>query len=313
MNSVINAVQSVLSILVMISIGYVLTWKGWFDQGTSKLFSRLVVHIALPALMLSNITSTFTKDTLTQSGFGIFIPFLVILLSFCISMLFSRVLRIPKNRLGLFQTMFAFSNTIFIGLPVNLALFGEDSILYVLFYYIANTTLFWTIGVYSIRQDGNDIKESLFSTNTVKRIFSPPLIAFLIAVGLVMLQIPLPKFIADSVRYVGNMTTPISMLFIGIVIHSIGFKDIRLEKGMIPLLIGRFAITPMLVFVFIYFIPIPDLMKKVFVIQSALPVMTQTAIVAEAYGSDHRFGAVMATVSTLLSLITLPFYMFLLG
>jgi len=313
MDAVINAVQAVLSILLMTFVGYLLAHKGWFDENTSKLLSKLVVNVSLPALMISNITSTFTKEDLINAGAGIVIPFLVIGLSYAISMAVSRLLKIDKKRRGIFQSMFALSNTIFIGLPVNLALFGQSSVMYVLFYYVANTTFFWTIGIYNIQRDGNSTNESVFTIKTIKSILSPPLIAYITAVILVLLNAPIPNFIADTCKYLGNMTTPISMIFIGIVIYGAGKKGLYFEKSMIVLLIGRFIVTPLLVFVFAYFIPIPELMKKVFVTQSALPVMTQTAIVAEKYNSDSRYAAVMIMLSTIISFITIPLYMLIMA
>jgi malate permease and related proteins len=62
-----------------------------------------------------------------------------------------------------------------------------------------------------------------------------------------------------------------------------------------------------------YFLPIPLLMKKVFVIQAAMPAMTQTAIIAEAYGADYKYAAIMTTVTTVVSLVFIPVYMLLLG
>ena len=62
--------------------------------------------------------------------------------------------------------MFFNSNTIFVGLPINQALFGDASIPYVLIYYMCNTTFFWTLGTYLIQRDGEgeaqfDLKTSL--------------------------------------------------------------------------------------------------------------------------------------------------------
>ncbi len=313
MNAIIDAVQAVLSVLIMISIGYILAHIGWIDKSNSKLLSKLIVNISLPALMISNITTTFTKEEILNAGRGIIIPFLVVGLSYIISIVISRIIKIDKERRGIFRTMFALSNTIFIGLPVNLALFGEESVMYVLFYYIANTVFFWTIGLYNIRRDGSGNDESIFTLQTLKYIFSPALMGLIVAILLVLFNISLPKFIMDSSKYIGNMTTPISMIFIGIVIHGIGLKKLSLEKGMGILFIGRFIITPLLVFVFAYLFPIPELMKKVFVIQSSLPVMTQTAIVAETYNADYQYASVMVVISTIASFVTIPIYMFIMA
>ena len=108
--------------------------------------------------------------------------------------------------------------TIFVGLPINQALFGDASIPYVLIYYMCNTTFFWTLGTYLIQRDGEG--EAQFDLKTsLKKVFSPPLMGFLLGLVLVMLQIKLPAFLASDLQYLGNLTTPLSMIFIGL-LHS---------------------------------------------------------------------------------------------
>jgi predicted permease len=53
------------------------------------------------------------------------------------------------------------------------------------------------------------------------------------------------------------------------------------------------------------------LMKKVFIIQSSLPVMTLTAVVARTYEADAEYAAIMTTVTTIAAMITIPIYMLL--
>jgi predicted permease len=308
---VLNALQSVFSIVLMISLGYVLTAKKWFNEDTTKLFSKLVVNISLPTLMISNLMTTYDKEKLSHSLIGLTIPFLSMGICYIIGLGLSKVVKINASRRGAFLSMFFVSNTIFIGLPVNLSLFGDKSVPYVLLYYIANTTFFWTIGVYGISCDGGEVSEKVFSAATLKRILSPPLLSFILAIILILLNITLPLFIMDTCKYLGNLTTPLSMLFIGITIYSIDIKDIKPDAEMFLILIGRFIISPLSVFILSIFIPIPLLMKKVFIIQAAMPVMTQTAIISKAYGSDHKYVAVMITVTTVACLIFIPLYMYL--
>ncbi|MCT4606594.1 MAG: AEC family transporter [Marinisporobacter sp.] len=310
---VADAIQSVLSIMVMIGVGYTLTHKGWFDERISKLFSKLVVRVSLPALMFSNLMKNFNKEMLIESKIGIGIAFSTMFLAYGVSILLVRVLKIPSKRRGLFQSMFALSNTIFIGLPVNLALYGEKSVPMVLLYYIANTTTFWTIGVYNIRKDSGNDEEGIFTFNTLKRIFSPPLMGFLVALIFILLKINPPKFMMDSCRYIGNLTTALSMFFIGIIIHGIHIRDIRFDQHMMILLIGRFIFCPLLVFTALSYFHVPLLMEKVFVIEAAMPVMTQSAIVAQAYGADYKYASVMVSVTTIASLIFIPIYTVLLS
>ncbi len=311
---ILNAVQGVLTIIIMLSVGYFLGWRGWFDDKSSKLFSKIVMNIAFPAYMISSIIGTYDKAKLVHLAKGLFIPFISIIVSYALSVGVSRIFKIAPGRKGIFCAVFSLSNTIFVGLPVNMALFGEESLPFALLYYIANTTVFWTIGVYAISRDGGrENHEKLFSMKNVKRIFSPPLTAFLLAIALILLEIKLPKSVLDTCKYLGNMTTPMSMIFIGLVVQSVSLRNFRPDKSTWVMLAGRFLISPLIVFGMSYYYPIPELMKRVFVIQAAMPALTSISIIAESYGADYKYAAVISTLTTIVSLASIPMYMLLLS
>jgi len=306
----LSAAQGILTILIMIFTGYILTAKGWFDDKAAALFSRIVVNVSLPALMISNLMSTFTRDKLLHYGLGSLAAFISIFIAYILALAVSYIFKIGNNERGLFAALFAFSNTIFIGIPVNQSLFGDKAIPYVLLYYVANTSLFWTIGIYGIIKDGNrDERMPLFSPETVKKILSPALMGFITGVLLILMGIKLPRFAMDTFKYIGDLTTPLSMFFTGIVIHNTGIEHIKFDKKIFLLSIGRFIVSPLLAFAALHFFPLNPLMKRVFIIQSSLPVMTQIAIVSRAYNGDHRFAAMMVTLTTALSLLVIPIYM----
>ncbi|MHC1721081.1 MAG: AEC family transporter [Clostridiaceae bacterium] len=310
----IDALGSVFSIVIMVLLGYFFTAKKWFNQETANLFSILVLNISLPPLMFYNIISNFDRSKLSHLGNGLIIPILSIALCYVIGVMVSRLLRIEEGRRGTFVTMFFTSNTIFVGLPVNLALFGEASVPYVLIYYFANTLFYWTIGVYSISKDG--VKKGIvkiFSISTLKRVFSPPLLGFLAAIVFIALNIHVPEFILDSCRYIGDLTTPLSMFYIGITIHSVKLSRIKIDKDLIGINFGRFIISPLLVFFLVSYFPVDLLMKKVFVIQAAMPVVTSTAIVAKVYNADDQYAAVMMVLTTIASIFFIPIYMLILN
>jgi len=302
-------IESILSIILIIMIGYLFTAKGWFNEQAANVFSQVITNVALPAYMIWNLMSTFNKELLVHLAPGLIVPFTSILASYAVGYVTAKVLHIAPQRQGTFCSMISLSNTIFIGLPVNLALFGEASMPYVLLYYIANTTLFWTIGSNGIRKDGVAGQGEVSKSEVLKKIFSPPLLGFILAVILILLGIKLPAFFIDTCKYLGNMTTPLSMLFIGIAIYGVKLKNIKLSKDMVAIFLGRFVIAPLIVVGIIYAMPLPILMKKVFIIQSSLPVMTLTAVVARAYQADAEYAAVMTTVTTISAIITIPLYM----
>jgi hypothetical protein len=310
---IFNALGSVFSIVLMIFAGFFLSHKGWFNEKTSKLFSKLVCNLAIPCLMITQFTESFDKDKLLNLGSGLFAPFTSMAIGYLVAVIVSKIIRVKEGRIGTFRSMFFVSNSIFIGLPVNMALFGEKSIPSVLLYYIANTTFFWTIGVYEISKDAQSNKANVFSFETIKRIMSPPLLSFMFATVLVLFDVHLPKFFLDTCKYFGNLTTPLAMLFIGITIYSVDIKEFKFSWDMLAITLGRFLVSPILIFILCNFANTPLLMKEVFVIQAAMPVMTNTAIVSKRYNADYEYATINTIITTIFSLLVIPIYMLLLG
>jgi hypothetical protein len=313
----LSALQSVLSVILMIGIGFFLAKRKWFEGASSALISRLVVSVALPAYMISNLMGGYDREKLFSMLPGLPIPFLTMIASFIVAALLARLIKVPKGRRGTFSSMFSLSNSIFIGLPVNMLLFGDVSLPYVLLYYIANTSCFWTIGTYGIANDGCILsgrpKPSLVSASGLKRILSPPLVGFLAAVVMIMLGITLPTPIMDLCKYLGNMTTPLSMLFVGIVISRVEWKKLKFGVDLLFVIAGRFLVTPLFIYLMMRGRDFPLLMKQVFLIQAAMPAMTQTPILAEAYGADSEYAGLGTSLTTVLSLVTIPLYMGFVG
>lgn len=305
----VHALEGLFSIVLMVSTGYFLTAKKYFTPENAGLLPILVNYISLPTYMIWNLLSTFDRATFIPLLSGVFVPAIAMVITFAIGFILSNIIGLASNRKGTFRSAFFCSSAIFVGVPVNMALFGEGSIPYVLIYFLANAFLFWTIGNYSISLDGKTAPAKLISIASVKKVFSPPFIGFSIAVALILFQVRLPNFIMVTFKYLGGMTTPLSMLFIGIAMYGVKFSQIRLTKDLFALLTGRFVISPLMVLMVAYFIPIPDLMKKVFIIQSALPAMTQTTVLAGVYGADTEYAALLVSTTTIFAMLAIPVYM----
>lgn len=308
----LKSISGILVILGMILVGFVIGEKGWFDDKSRGLLAKLVTQVALPCYMLYTITQRFTAADLLKMLPALRFPALSMVILLGIATGVARIFAVRQDRRGLFISMFFNSNTIFVGLPINQALFGDASIPYVLIYYMCNTTFFWTLGTYLIQRDGEG--EAQFDLKTsLKKVFSPPLMGFLLGIVLVMLQIKLPAFLASDLQYLGNLTTPLSMIFIGLSVSHVGVKQLVLGKDQLLILLGRFLVAPLLMATIVYWTPLPSLMKQVFIIQSAMPVMTNAPVVARLYGADSDYAAVMVTETTLATMVVIPFLMLLMA
>ena len=312
MDIFLRSISGILVILGMILVGFIIGEKGWFDDKSRGLLAKLVTQVALPCYMLYTITQRFTAADLLKMLPALRFPALSMVILLGIATGVARIFAVRQDRRGLFISMFFNSNTIFVGLPINQALFGDASIPYVLIYYMCNTTFFWTLGTYLIQRDGEG--EAQFDIRiSLKKVFSPPLMGFLLGLVMVMLQIKLPAFLASDLQYLGNLTTPLSMIFIGLSVSHVGVKQLVLGKEQLLILLGRFLVAPLLMATIVYWVPLPSLMKQVFIIQSAMPVMTNAPVVARLYGADSDYAAVMVTETTLATMVVIPILMLLMA
>ena len=247
----LRSISGILVILGMILVGFVIGEKGWFDDKSRGLIAKLVTQVALPCYMLYTITQRFTAADLLKMLPALRFPALSMVILLGIATGVARVFAVRQDRRGLFISMFFNSNTIFVGLPINQALFGDASIPYVLIYYMCNTTFFWTLGTYLIQRDGEG--EAQFDLKT------------------------------------------------------------SLKKDQFLILLGRFVVAPLLMATIVYWAPLPSLMKQVFIIQSAMPVMTNAPVVAKLYGADSDYAAVMVTETTLATMVVIPILMVLMS
>ena len=315
MEGVLHGLEGIFEVLFIIAIGVVLSKKGWFGSNMSAVFSKLVMKISLPLYMLCQMEKDFTHDSLIRIAPDLILPFASIFLAYIVGRIAAKVLHIRRERQGVFVTCFFIANTIFIGLPVNLALFGTQSVPSVMLYYMANTTMFWTLGIYHIVNDSQGGKGNmpLFSAQTIKKVFSPPLMGFLIGLILVLANVKLPNFLLTSFQYVGNMATPMSLLVIGIEMAGISLSDIHWDRDVVGALIGRFLVCPACVLALLPFIPVTPMSAQVFTMQASMPAMTQMTVVAKSIGADVRYSTQVTFITVVMGIVVIPLYMFIVG
>ncbi|GLI56966.1 malate transporter [Propionigenium maris DSM 9537] len=307
----LNSLNSVVIIFTMIGIGFLLTKRGILDEHTNQIFSKLVINVSLPIMMVISLSERFTREELFRSGWWLAISFSCVILSYFGGKLLARVTKCRSE--GVFLPMVSFSNTIFIGLPVNVAIFGERSLPYVFLFYLANTVLFWTLGVAKLsgREGGANIGEAL------KKLINPPLMGFIVGVFLIITGIEIYSPVKEALRYIGGITTPLSLFFIGTVLANQDLEGLKIGRKEIVMLAGKFFMAPAITIVILTiagsFIEIPTLLKHVYLIQASMPSMTNVAIVSRYYNRDYKYASLMVGMSTLFCIFTIPIYSFALN
>lgn len=309
-----TSIESVLTIVILIAIGYFLQKYKWFGPDFSKGISKLVVNVGLPCSIFTGILANLTVGSLGNLGIGLIFPFGTVIVSYIIAFILMKVFKIRPERRGIFLNGVANANTIFVGMPLNIALFGEASIPYYLVCYISNTISTWVIGII-IMSATDPHKEPGKKSFNWKKVLTPPLVGFIIGLIFLIFSIPVPDFINSALKYLGAFVTPLALIYIGIMLYNAGLKNMRLDRDSILALVGRFVICPIIIIVLImigtgaFGIVMPSMEKNSFIVQSATPMLAVLPILADQYHGDVKYATNITTISTVLFIVVVPVLM----
>lgn len=312
----LHSLNCVAILVILGGAGYITAHRGWYDDNSASLIAKLVTFLSLPAYLFSSVMGNLTHEELLGLVPQLIVPFVSITCSFLVSLLVVKFGKIDSVHKGIFSSAFTCSNNMFIGVPVALSLFGEQALIPTLFYFFANTTFFWTIGNFLEARDGALVSHAplkpLFSWESLRRVFSPPFCGFLTALFCVIINWRPPEFIMTSAKYMGGITSPLALIFIGLMLYRIGIRNIRFNRDLSWVFAGRFLVSPLICLGLSLLFPISPEFAKVYVIQAALPCITQIAVLAKFHHADAKFATTCVASTTLGCLIALPIWMIIL-
>lgn len=315
MSLFLTSITSIIPIIAIIVLGYILQVKGWFGDAFGPNLSRLIMNVALPASIFVSVMKYLTLDKLISLSGGLLYTFVAFKLGYIVAYIAVVLFKVRPGRRGTMINTFVNANTIFIGLPLNVALFGDQALPYFLIYYITNTISTWTLGVYLMTSDSKSGQSKETTKFDWKKLLPAPLVGFLVALLFLILRISIPDFATNTLTYVGNIVTPLSLIYIGIVLAKAGLNTIAFDKDTIVTLVGRFILAPLIMLLVLkFFSPnMPTVEFKTFMIQSATPALAVLPILANQGKGDVEFSTNVVTLSTVLFIVVIPILQTLLG
>ena len=311
----LTSLESIIPIIALIVLGYFLQVRGWFHNDFGNDLSTLIMNVAMPVSIFVSVLKYLTLEKLISLSGGLIYTFVAFALGYIVAFLSVKAFKVAPGRRGTVINTFVNANTIFIGLPLNIALFGDDALAYFLIYYITNTISTWTLGVFLMTSDSKSGKKKQESHFDWKKLLPAPLLGFIVSVVFLIINIPLPSFVSSTLGYVGGLTTPLSLVYIGIVLAKAGIKTIRFDKDSIVALVGRFIVAPVLMFAVLKLMA-PGMVTaeyQTFMIQSATPALAVLPILANQGDGDIEFSTNIVTLSTVLFVIVIPIIQTIIG
>lgn len=275
--------------------------------------SKFIMKVSLPFEIFLRITRDFSENELLSLFKEAILPLLSVSFLFLLSFIFVKVLHISNDHSGIFSLNFATSSTAFLGIPIVLTLFGDKGVPYALIYYVSNSLLFWTLGVFLVNKDALSAtgeKEKLSFRQMLKSIVNPVIIGFLMGLVFVLSNLKSPTIAQTFFGYIGGTTTPLAMLYIGISIYTTGIKNLKITKDTYGVLIGRYLVAPVMILLLAQLLPVSQFMEKVSFVLAVLPAANGSVILAGEKNVDVDFATSSVLLTTLIYLIYLPIVLY---
>ena len=293
------------SIGLILLLGFLLGKLKLISDTTNKELTNLLLTVFMPASLFMAFPNSYDESLvgLFLSGLlaGAIIMFALIV--------FAKVVFNKKWMRGSLkeEAQFAmiFNNATFLGYPIVASTFGAEGILAYCGFIISFNIALFSYGIWLF-------KKKLSIKLLISIITNPNIIAVILGMVLFLLELSLPQFLTDAVGFVGNATTPLSIICIGYMLSQAKLIKVFKKWKLMVTAVIQLIIGPLITWGILTLCRFPTEVVQVCTLIQALPTATSLGLFAVKYGGNAAESSELVTISTILSVATMPFMVFIL-
>lgn len=291
--------QSIIMFVYM-AIGGLLFQKGLITKEGSKSLANLLLYVVLPCVVVKSFCVARTPERMS----GLLVSFLAALGILLLAMVVSHLL-FKKNPIDDFGA--AFSNAGFMGFPLVAAVQGSEAIFYAAGFVALLNALQWTYGQSLISGDP--------SYRSPKAILKNPLVlSLLLGILIFCFELPVPAIASDLLAALAALNAPLAMVILGVYLAQTDARTLFNDPHLYVVAAARLVLIPLLTARMLKLLPAQyAAITTTLVIVAAAPIGSNVAVYAQKLGKDYAYAVRGVCLSTLLSAITMPLLMLLVG
>lgn len=264
--------------------------------------TTVVYYLFLPAMILEVLwTADIGWHSLQYTVLGGGCIVFGIVLSWLLGTLF----KFEPKRLGAMMLAAAFPNVTYLGLPVLEQVFGHwaRSVVIQLDLFAA-TPLVLTVGIMIARYYGEDDEQP--SKSVLSFLNAPPFWTAALAVVLNLTGVVAPLWLVGVLQKLSVAVVPLMLFSLGLAL-SWSALTARHVPYVLPVILIKMVLMPVFAMVLAGHLVMASNYKAAAMMDMAMPSMLLGVVFCDRYRLDSSLYAMMVTVTTMLSLITLPF------
>ncbi|MGG7142664.1 AEC family transporter [Clostridium nigeriense] len=332
-NSIIGAIFS--SILI-IGLGFYLRKKEMINSVASKILTKIVLTVSLPALAFTSFMKDIDGDQLKQGisiliwGFAIYIILIPIT-----KIIYSKV---KGDKQVVYRILTIFGSTTFFGTPIVTAVYGSIGTMYSNIFNIAYRVFLYSYAF--IKMSGAKMDKENLKKNVKEIFLNPIILATFLGLFIWLFQDMLPQvqvaakdtvesyaflridktlpWLYKPLSYLQSLASPLAWLSIGATLAEVPFKKAMSQSDAWIYSLIKVMLIPVINLVLLLILNVAGILPVSFeaVATTVIMMAAPTATVAAAYAINFEKEAVFTSncslLSTLLAVVAMPVWIIVL-
>lgn len=311
----------ILEIVIIIAAGWMAQRAAFIGENAAAGLSRLVVDLAFPCLVFTQLLRTVDADALVHDWYLPLLGIAIILFSALLGMATAHLFAKEGSR-STYVFLAATPNWVFLPLPIAEALFQDRGVTIILLINVGAQLSLWTVCVAILRGRIPDLRawQRLLASPGLIAAIGGLLIACLIpSARSLLLEEPSGRSIftfllapvLKAAAGFGAITIPVALLLIGVAMGGLKAGAKKYTSELTGLALTR-LLLPLPVALFFFYLAglvgwhTSAVVRTLVCLVSCMPVAISSSVMAERYNGDAQLSARSIFLTSILSIITLP-------
>ncbi len=299
----------VLPVFLVIGLGFSLRGTGLVGGDFLAQLNRLLYFVALPIMFFHKISQAdFSVSFNPQLLLGVYA---IIVLVCGAAYLYTGLRSYPAPVRGAFSQASFRGNLVYVALPIIYNAYGEAgfAVAGILIGFMTPLVNFLCIIVLLLpqRRSSHDLKGSLWVQQIL---LNPLIIASFLGILWSFFNLPIPAVLSSTFEIISGMAMPLALIVIG---ASFSFQELKGEAGIsVTVTALKLAVMPALAGGLLLLLGVRGMELGVGVLLTGAPTASAAYILAQQLRSDGDLTSSIIMLSTLLSVVSYTFYLYLL-
>lgn len=299
--TVLAAVVPVFSIAV---IGLWIRKLNWLTEEADQSLLRVNINLLFPCLVLDAVLGNPALHRWENLWLPPIVGFSTVAVGMAVAYACRKLAGLKDRRQGgTFAVTVGIYNYGYVPLPLALTLFGAETAGVLFVHNIGVEIAMWTLGV--LLFTGQALRDW-------RKLINAPLVAILLALALNALGLDahIPKPVRTTLNWLGQCAIPMALILIGAVVADFlkDFRAVASSRVISAAVLIRLLLLPMCFLLLAKYLPASVELKRVMVLEAAMPSAVFPIVMSRHYGGDPATALRVVIGTSVLSLLTTPLW-----